>query len=340
MDFPQPPYPVRLRRSMPLGRGAKAMSESGRPSPATGAGTGSGTKRKLSFGERLAEAAAFHQGQDEQKAARAESDAARAEAKRAWEAKLDAEAAEFETIKAEVEALWPESLFPRTPRAAQLEMYDGLGGPDDISPNFLEDPWRWKRLLTLYPALPATETARQAGEAVFWRDQVAMHLNKSDPDKPDLDNRQKIFDYYRVYEKWILREYRVATGIARETFLSRDFYFYLCWKKQKISSWDVDEIAAYLKERGKPVPLWCRLGRFATLFENVRHEVNGFNQARKEDLEAANRKNEAMQESYFKERHKAHFETACEWYFFHVEQAFQAMQQHASRTFSRPSEEL
>ena len=72
--------------------------------------------------------------------------------------------------------------------------------------------WLWK-----YPDPPQDDLEREHREEEFWKGFLGTFTKKNTLGQNALLPKHVIVDYFRVYEKWIFREYYAATGIIHET---------------------------------------------------------------------------------------------------------------------------
>lgn len=147
-----------------------------------------------------------------------------------------------------------------------------------------DSPKVWTDILKRYPTAPQTEAEREEREARLWA-LYAENLAVKDTDgKANLKPKQAILDYFKEHEKWIFRYYYAATGVVNKTIL------------EEISSACVASRQAIDAHR------------------RVRSASNGQEMNRTGDAFAR-----VIQQTL-----PAHLEKWGGWFFFHVQEAFNA----------------
>ena len=253
---------------------------------------------------------------------------AQAEAEAARAAAAEAERLENgKAVLARAAQRWPEHVFPRVPVEVLKIMQKEC--PGDNLANCREDMFDiWESMLNAYPTPPATDEARKVREAAFWREKADRFSDEGPDGRLYLKPKQHILDFFAVYEKWVFREYYAATGIVLKTYYGEEFIRHMLWQPAR-AEWV--KFGSIPNKTGNP--MLGILAGYREGYEKSWNETNRANVAR--DNERQRQEAEAYGRSA-----DAHREKWGEWFFFNVEQTFHAIQQPASRTFSRPSDEL
>ncbi len=165
--------------------------------------------------------------------------------------------------------------------------------PEGGNPAYREncDDW-WSRMLRMYPQPPRDEAEREQREAGFWH-MYAQHFSVVDStQKPVLKPKQDILDFFKYWEKWIFRDFYAATGVVHKSIVEET----------------VRHVFDYEDARA-----------MKTFGDNTSLSNTQKRQETDKALDAEKR--------FVHETLPAHYEKWGGWFYFHVQQSFQAQHQ-------------
>jgi TPR repeat protein len=188
----------------------------------------------------------------------------------------------------ELKARFPDYHIYFVPASA-LDLFD-IAPTDEnwiIGENFLET---WNALLARYPTPPSDELERKQREEALWERHAALWTVNNSAGQPALKPKQSLLDWFRGYEKWVFREFYAATGVVHETIV-KEWVFHRA-----------EVVKAYRMANG--------------ILDD--RSVSTVQHALEKAKDAENR--------FHKETYPAHMEKWGEWFFFHIQEAFDTLQ--------------